>query len=129
MTKPTSMSSPNSDPRELFIRRVFARRVYDTETAKFVHVVCDKGGHLAFDFHAEYTAMYRTRRGTFFLAGQSGACGCWKAYRDGGYLPGQGIRVLESNEARRLLEQTRGPLAAYFAVTEDPNGQQGAHWR
>jgi hypothetical protein len=58
MTKPASMPPPNSASRKLFIRRVFARRVYDTDTAKFVHVVCDKGGHLAFDFHAEYTAMY-----------------------------------------------------------------------
>jgi hypothetical protein len=40
------------------------------------------------DFHAEYTALCRTRRGSFFIAGQSGACGRWKRHQNGGYSPG-----------------------------------------
>lgn len=103
---------------DLHIRKVIGGRVYDTETAQFVHVVCTNGGHIALDFHAEYTALYRTRRGAYFVAGQSGACGRWKHFRDGSYYPGQGLEVIGSTEARRLLEQADGPVETFFAVTE-----------
>jgi hypothetical protein len=49
---------------DLDIRRVIEGRVYDTETAQFVRVLYNSGGHIALDFHADYTALYRTRRGT-----------------------------------------------------------------
>lgn len=103
---------------DLHIRKVIGGRVYDTETAEFVHVVCANGGHIALDFHAEYTALYRTRRGAYFVAGQSGACGRWKQFRNGSYSPGQGIEVIGNTEARRLLEQTNGPVETFFDVAE-----------
>jgi hypothetical protein len=99
------------------IRRVIGGRAYDTETAQFVHVLCNNGG-VALDFHAEYTALYRTRRGAFFVAGQSGACGRWKHFRNGGYGPGCGIEVIGDTEARRLLEQANGPVETFFDVIE-----------
>jgi hypothetical protein len=73
---------------DLHNRRIVEGRVYDTDTAQLVHVLCNTGGHIALDFHAEYTALYRTRRGSFFIAGQSGACGRWKRHQNGGYSPG-----------------------------------------
>jgi hypothetical protein len=100
------------------IRRVIGGRAYDTETAQFVHVLCNNGGHVALDFHAEYTALYRTRRGAFFVAGESGACGRWKHFRNGGYGPGCGIEVIGDIEARRLLEQANGPVETFFDVIE-----------
>ena len=42
-------------------------------TAQFVHILSNNGGHIALDFHAEYTALYRSRRGAFFVADRGGA--------------------------------------------------------
>jgi hypothetical protein len=103
---------------DLQIRRIIEGRVYDTDTAELVHVLCDNGGHIAFDFHAEYTALYRTRRGAFFIAGQSGACARWKRYRNGGYAPGCGLEVVGDTEARRLLEKADGPVETFFDVID-----------
>lgn len=103
---------------DLHIRRIIEGRVYDTETAQFVAVLCNSGGHIALDFHADTTALYRTRRGAFFIAGQSGACGRWKRYQNGGYNPGCGIALVSDREARRLLEQVSGPVEKFFDVIE-----------
>jgi hypothetical protein len=103
---------------ELHIRRTIGGRVYDTDTAVLVHVLSDDGGHIALDFHAERTALYRTRRGAFFIAGQSGACGRWKRYQNGGYSPGCGVELIGDTEARRLLEQAGGPVEKFFDVIE-----------
>ena len=99
------------------IRRVVGGRAYDTETAQFVHVLCNNGGRRT-GFPRRVTALYRTRRGVFFVAGQSGACGRWKHFRNGGYNPGCGIEVIGATEARRLLEQANGPVDTFFDVIE-----------
>jgi hypothetical protein len=83
---------------ELHIRRTIEGRVYDTDTAVLVHVLSNEGGNIALDFHADHTALYRTRRGTFFIAWQSGACGRWKRHRNGGYSPGCGIELVGDME-------------------------------
>lgn len=103
---------------DLHIRRTIEGQVYDTDTAVLVHVLANDGGHIALDFHADHTALYRTRRGTFFIAGQSGACGRWKRHQNGGYVPGCGIELVSDTEARRLLEQAGGPVEKYFKVFE-----------
>jgi len=103
---------------DLQIRRTIEGQVYDTDTAVLVHVLANDGGHIALDFHADHTALYLTRRGTFFIAGQSGACGRWKRHRNGGYARGCGIELVNNTEARRLLEQAGGPVEKYFKVFE-----------
>jgi hypothetical protein len=103
---------------ELHIRRIIEKRVYDTDTAALVHVLCKSGGHIALDFHAEYTALYRTRLGVFFIAGQSGACGRWRRYENGHRHPGNGIEVVSDTQARRLLEKANGPVESFFDVID-----------
>ncbi len=75
-------------------------------------------GHIALDFHAERTALYRTRRGTFFVAGESGACGRGKRFQNGHHSTGHGIEVIGDSEARRLLEKAAGPVEEYFDVID-----------
>jgi hypothetical protein len=76
-----------------------------------MHVLCNNGAISRWIS----TALYRSRRGAFFIAGRSGACGRWKRYQDGGYSPGCGIEVISDTEARRLAI---GPVESFFDVIE-----------
>ena len=60
----------------LQIRRVIINgRAYDTTTAALVHRLTADKGSLTLDFHVDRTALYRTRNGRFFIAGESNASG------------------------------------------------------
>jgi hypothetical protein len=66
--------------------------------------------------------LYRTRLGTFFVAGQSGACGRWRRCKNGHRNPGNGIEVVSDTQARQLLEKANGPVESLFDVI-DGEGQ------
>jgi hypothetical protein len=102
----------------LQIRRVIDGRVYDTTTAALVHRLTADEGPITLNFHVDRTALYRTRNGRFFIAGESGACGRWGRRIDGGYVPGRGLMPVTELEARRHLEETDGPVEDLFDVAE-----------
>jgi hypothetical protein len=100
------------------IRRVIGGKAYDTEKAIQVAVVVDQLGHSS-DFHAERTALYRTQKGAWFLAGEGGGCSRWKRdMGDRSFCPGSGIELINAHEAQRLLEQVNGPVEKYFEIEE-----------
>ncbi|MBR0758630.1 hypothetical protein JQ604_41160 [Bradyrhizobium jicamae] len=102
----------------LQIRRVIDGRVYDTTTAALVHRLTADEGSIMLNFHVDRTALYRTRNGRFFIAGESGAFGRWGRRDDNSYVPGRGLKLITDLEAQRHLEETDGPVEAYFDVAE-----------
>jgi hypothetical protein len=55
------------------IRKIIDGKVYDTDTALLVHALFHDEGSIGLNFFVERTNLYRTRRGQFFIAGESGA--------------------------------------------------------
>jgi hypothetical protein len=102
----------------LQIRRVIDGKVYDTATAVLVHVLSADGGSIGLNFRVDRTALYRTRNGRFFIAGESGAYGRWGRSVAGGYIPGTGLELITDMEAQRLLEEANGPVEEFFDVVE-----------
>jgi hypothetical protein len=87
------------------MKKVIDGRIYDTQTAE---LLCDvsPGGFSRSDFKWEDTALYRTKSGAFFLAGEGGAASRWrKRYGDSGWAPGDGIELIGASEAKRVVEE------------------------
>jgi hypothetical protein len=102
----------------LQIRRVIDGRVYDTTTAALVHRLTADEGSIKLNFHVDRTALYRTRNGRFFIAGESGALGRWGRRDDNSYVPGRGLKLITDLEARLHLEETHGPVEEFFDIAE-----------
>jgi hypothetical protein len=100
------------------IRRVIGGKVYDTDKASEVMVIVDRLGDSS-DFHAEWTALYRTQKGAWFLAGEGGGCSRWKRdMSDRSFCQGSGIELINAHEAQQLLEKVKGPVEKYFEIEE-----------
>ena len=96
------------------IRRVIAGKRYDTEKAKFVMPLppTQSGDR-------EVNGLFKSRGGTFFVAGFGGAASQW-ARRSGMYrYEGEGIKLLTDAEAQNLMETHDGPVEDYFEVEDD----------
>ena len=102
----------------LQIRRVIDGPVYDTTTAALVQRLTADEGSITLNFHVDRTALYRTRNGRFFIAGESGALGRWDRRDDNSYVPGRGLKQITDLEARRHLEETDGPVEEFFDIAE-----------
>ena len=98
--------------------RVIDGRVYDTTTAALVHQLTADEGSITLNFHVDRTALYRTRNGRFFIAGESGALGRGGRREDDSYVPGRRLKLITDLEAGRHLEQTEGPVEEYFDIAE-----------
>ncbi|WP_333825049.1 hypothetical protein [Pinisolibacter sp.] len=104
---------------QIHVRRVINGRSYDTGTAEFVAVItCYRWGWD--DFQSELTALYLSRRGQWFLAGEGGATSRWAKPCSSGnsHNPGTGIELIAPDEAQRLLEEVDGDVDKYFPVEE-----------
>ncbi len=101
------------------MKRIIEGRVYNTETASFV-CDCSPAGFHRGNFEWEDTGLYRSPRGTFFLAGEGGPLSRW-AEPEGhsGKRSGSGIRVLEEIEARELCER-HGTEEDWLAAFGEP---------
>jgi hypothetical protein len=100
------------------MRKVINGKVYDTETAI---EVCDvSSDHARSDFKWHSTTLYRTKKGSWFLAGRGHAMSMWASYNGNTSGPGSGIRVLDADEARELLERhgTAELVEKWFEVEE-----------
>jgi hypothetical protein len=105
------------------MKKVIAGRVYDTKTAtRICNLPCDTYNRNDFRWH--HTTLYRSPKGTFFLAGEGGPMSMWAESLEGGrsYSGGSGLRVSDDDEARMYAEEAGlGPdemEAAGFEIEE-----------
>ncbi len=91
------------------MRKVVDGKIYDTETAEVICDISPAGFHQG-DFKWEDTCLYKSKAGTFFIAGGGGAYSRWAvSLGDNGRGPGSGLQVLAEAEARTLCEQHGSP--------------------
>jgi hypothetical protein len=101
------------------IRIVNGKR-YNTETAKLLCNI-SSGGFSRSDFSYDNTDLYVTKNGNFFLAGEGGARSRWaQSYGQNGSQGGSGLRPIDKNDARSLLEQygVAAQVEEHFDVEE-----------
>jgi hypothetical protein len=101
------------------IRIVNGKR-YNTETAELLCNI-SRGGYSRSDFAYDDTDLYVTKNGNFFIAGEGGARSRWaQSYGQNGSQGGSGLRPIDKNDARNLLEQYGEPeqVEALFPVEE-----------
>lgn len=83
------------------MKRIIEGKCYDTDTAVHVcNLPCDTESIRDFSWHT--TALYQTRKGVFFLAGEGGPMSMWARSIAGGRstFGGEGIRLISEQEAR-----------------------------
>jgi hypothetical protein len=109
----TGLSNPSTLRRSM--KRILDGRIYDTETATRV---CELPCSAPFgDFEWHETALYRSPRGTFFVAGRGGAASMWRQpCEDGWWSGGAGIEVITEAEARACADDARVEPDAYEEV-------------
>lgn len=87
------------------MRKIIDGKAYDTETAD---LICSLSpvGYSRSDFRWEDTSLYRTKKGRFFIAGEGGALSRWaRSIGDNGHGPGDGLTLVDDDEARSLVER------------------------
>lgn len=92
---------------------------YNTETATCV-CDCSPSGFYGNDFRHEDTHLYRTPKGSWFLAGEGGPLSRWaRPHGQSGSTNGSGIRPLDPDTAREMLEHhgDAEDIEQYFAST------------
>ncbi|HMM87058.1 hypothetical protein [Azohydromonas sp.] len=95
------------------MKKIVNGKSYDTESAA---EVCDLPCTAArSDFEWHDTTLYVSPRGQFFVAGMGGPASMWRtpAY-GGGWNSGDGLRLVDADEARSIMERA-GCDAADFA--------------
>ncbi len=101
------------------MKRIVNGRVYNTETAE---VICDcsPSGFYGGDFRVESTTLYKSPKGTFFIAGKGGPLSRWaEPEGQSGMRSGEGLRVLDEAEARELCER-HGSEEDWLAAFGEP---------
>jgi hypothetical protein len=89
--------------KQIVMRRVIDGKVYDTIKA---NLVCElSSSHNYGDFGWHETALYRTAKGRFFVAGAGGPRSMWaKPGGQNSWSGGEGIRAIDEDEARSHME-------------------------
>ena len=87
------------------MKQIINGRMYNTVTADLVaDVSC--GSDYRSDFRWDNTALYRTKKGAFFLAGEGGPLSRWsRRLGSGDCYSGCGIRAIGPDEAAQLCER------------------------
>lgn len=99
---------------DIELRRQVGGKIYDTQTAKFITTLVYRiDGD---NWNNEYTQLFITKRGAFFIAGYGGSMSRWKRKaRDGnGWVAGDGLTPIDVHEARRLMEEFSPDIAEYY---------------
>ena len=101
------------------MRKIVNGKKYDTDTAT---CVCDisPNGYSQSDFRWEDTYLYRTKNGNWFIAGEGGPMTRWMHQVGNSYCYGEGLKPVEADYARELLEQfgSAEKMEKYFQVEE-----------
>ncbi|WMT89360.1 hypothetical protein [Pelagibacterium sp. H642] len=105
---------------DLSIRWVRDGKIYDTKTAELVAII-KKTSRYRWEYDDERTALFLTKKGQWFIAGEGGAFSRWGREPDGGGdpKPGEGLELLTEDEARELLEQIRGDIVEFYFDVEE----------
>lgn len=101
------------------MRKIINGKVYDTKTAL---EICNlsSSGYSRTDFQWESTYLYRSPKGTFFVAGEGGAMSRWaESVGNNGRQGGEGIYLVDEAEARGFCER-HGTAAEYLAAFGTP---------
>jgi hypothetical protein len=95
------------------VKAIINGRVYNTDTAD---LVCETYRGYSGDFHWDETGLYRTKKGTFFLAGQGGPKSRWAETDGRHWNTGSGIRLVGWDEARCFMEEAACSEEVYQAL-------------
>ena len=101
------------------IRIVNGKR-YNTETADLLCNI-SRGSYSRSDFNYDDTDLYVTKNGNFFIAGEGGARSRWaQSVGQNSWGGGEGLRPIDRNDARNLLEQYGTPeqVEQYFPIED-----------
>lgn len=83
------------------MRKIINGKLYDTEVAELLGSM--EQGHEG-DFSYIYEALFRTKRGTYFIHGEGGGLTRYRQKYGNLYGYGEDIRVLSEAEARKWVE-------------------------
>jgi hypothetical protein len=102
------------------MKKIIDGKIYDTKTATEVASYWNHLGTGDFRWYSE--ALYRTRRGNFFLSGEGGAMTRWShSCGDNSVCGGEGIEPMSPDEAREWCEEhdvDADTIEEYFEVEE-----------
>tara|TARA_R110000787_G_scaffold206459_1_gene316664 strand:+ start:281 stop:598 length:318 start_codon:yes stop_codon:yes gene_type:complete len=88
------------------MKRIIDGRTYNTGTAE---KICDTGNdEYSTDFRYENSALYITKKGAYFIAGDGGALSRFSAAKGNGYGGGAGIIVLSRSKAFAEVQRCAG---------------------
>jgi hypothetical protein len=86
------------------MKAIIEGKTYNTETAdRICTLPCSAEGSGDFRYHD--TDLYRTPKGTFFIAGVGGPMTMWARSVGNGTSGGSGVRLVSADEARKIMEQ------------------------
>lgn len=91
-------------------RAIINGKTYNTETATRICSVPSRAQSRT-DFSWHDTDLYRTKKGTFFLAGRGGYASMWAQS-----VGGSGVRPVSAQEARDYMEAAGCDENAFTAV-------------
>lgn len=84
------------------MKRVINGKIYNTETAIFI--ANDESSLSMSDYRYYDESLYKTKKGTFFLAGRGHAMTKWATHNGNSSGWGEGIELLSENEALTWCE-------------------------
>ncbi len=85
------------------MKKVIEGKLYNTETATLICTLpCHKTNPRDFEWHD--TELYRSPKGTYFVAGEGGAASMWARPVNNGNSGGEGLRVVDAEDARGYAE-------------------------
>ena len=96
------------------MKRIIDGKTYNTETAT---TVCDTGNDLGVtDFGHEDSALYITKKGAFFIAGNGGPMSRFaRAESQNSWSGGSGVIPLDRDEAMRCAVNWPEQIEEYFS--------------
>ena len=97
------------------MKKIIDGKVYNTETADSIGIYWN--GYAQSDFHYEELTLYKTKKGNFFVAGESGPLGCFAKWVENGSTGGEGLFTLTREEALKWAERHLDPddYVEYFS--------------
>ena len=103
------------------MKKILNGKTYNTDTAWLItELPCSTESTRDFDWHMTY--LYRTKKGAYFLSGEGGPMTMWASEQGNGRGWGEGLRVIDEEEARQHMENancTAEDFAEYgFSVEE-----------
>ena len=87
------------------MKKVINGKLYNTETAESLAVYETPDGRLGDDFDVVREALYRTKKGAYFLHGRGFQEGWGSPQTGGGFCMGQNLRALSRAEALEWAER------------------------